>query len=232
MPLDLDEIQLDRFVIHNDKLRPLLRGEGVTVGHIFELVTSRREGLIARIRVRGFEVRTMADRIAALPSLPDVAPPGEPGVRALASNKERYAIFDTVELRWRDLPTETVFGKAAVRVPDQLALRRRKGRGKSDYYVATLVRKELINLLPRSETDALLHAYAQLQRLGLQRPINAVRRVDGLFVDRHQATLPQPHSETLALLAHGKAEAWTFSKAALDLAREVFATLGLDLIHE
>ena len=219
-------------MIHNDKLRPLLRGEGVTVGRIFELITWRREGLIARIRARGFEVRTIADRLRALPGLPDVAPPGEPGIRALASNKERYSIFDMQTLRWSDLQPETVFGKLAVRVRDNVALRRRKGRGKGDFYRSALVRNELINLLPCTETDALLHAYAQLGQLGSHPRIAAVRRVDGMFVDRRQATLPTPHSDILALLAHGKAEVWTFPKAVLDLAGEVFATLGIELIRE
>jgi len=229
MPLDLDEIQPDRFVIHNDKLRPLLRGEGVTAGRFFELVTWRRDGLIARLRMRGFEIRTIADRIAALPGLPDVAPPGELGVRALASNKERYAMFDEATLRWRELSVETIDGQAAVRVHDNVALRRRKGRGKGDYYLSALVRGAQINLLPRTETDALLHAYAQLGRRGSQPQIAAVRRVDGMFVDRRQLTLPTPHSDALLLLAHGKAEAWTFPKAALGLAGEVFAKLGIQL---
>ena len=93
------------------------------------------------------------------------------------------------------------------------------------------MRNEQINLLPCTETDALLHAYAQLEQLGSHPRLAAVRRVDGMYVDG-QATLPTPHSDILALLAHGKAEVWTFPKAVLDLAGEVFATLGIELIRE
>lgn len=213
-------------MIHNDKLRPLLRDEGVTVGRFFELVTWRREGLIARIRTRGFEVRTIGDRIRKLPGLPDAAPPGAWGGRPLANSKERYGIFDAAALRWRDLEAETADGRTAVRVRDNVPLRRRKGRGHADYYIAVLVRDEQINLLPCTETDALLHAYAQLAS---PPRITAVRRVDGVFVDRRQALLPAPHADTLVLLAHGKGEPWTFPKTVLDLARDVFATLALEL---
>src|SRR4028119_779934 len=94
-PPDLDEIRPDRFIINNDKLRPVLRGEGVTVGKFFELVTWRREGLIGRIRMRGFNVRTLEDRVAAPRGIKSIEPPGPEGVRVLHQPKERIAHFDS-----------------------------------------------------------------------------------------------------------------------------------------
>ncbi len=49
---DLDEIAPNTFIIHNDKVRLVLRGEGVTIGHTFQLVSPRRFGLLGRLKMR------------------------------------------------------------------------------------------------------------------------------------------------------------------------------------
>lgn len=229
---DLDEIRPDRFVINNAKVRPILKGEGVVVGKFFELVTWRRDGLIARIRERGFNVRTIRDRIAALPVIEQVRPPGEAGIRLLTNAKERIAVFDRAELRWRDVPPFEQGGKLAVQLRDGVALRRRKSRGHADYYITIQVVNDQINLLPASETTALLHAYGQIASLGPPARVRFYERGDVYIVPERQAILPPAHHEVLNLLTREKAERWTFPKAIAELVEDVFATLQIHLEPE
>jgi len=226
--IDLDEIWPERFLIHNDKLKPLLRGEGVTVGMFFELVSWRREGWLARLRSRGFNVRTLQDRVAVLPAISPVPPLGDEGVRLLGSAKERIALFDGDQLRWKELPIIEHNGKAAVRVRDGAAVRRRKSRGQPEYHIATLVHGNQINLSPRNETNALLHTYAHL---GQQGPVvvRLVEQEDVYLVPHEQAVLPPPHRELLDLLAYDKKARWAFSKPVIKLVEAVFDKLGIQL---
>lgn len=226
MNIDLDEIRPDRFVIHNDKVRPLLKGEGVTVGKFFELGTWRRDGLIARIRERTFNVRTIPDRIAGLAAI-EPQPLGAEGVRVLSQAKERIATFDRAELRWHDLPPEPVDGRMVVRLRAGQALRRRKSRGKGDYYLATVSGQGEINLLPVGETQAVLHGYAELALAGpvvLRYTVAA----ETIHIARHAIVLPPPHQAVLELLTL-EAPPWTLPTTSLPLATEIFARLGVTL---
>lgn len=215
-------------MIHNAKITPWLRGEGVTAGKFFELGTWRRDGLMARLRERGFNVRTIPDRIAALRAIEPVRPLGAQGVRALSQAKERIATFDRDELRWRDLPLEQADGRTIVRLRAGQALRRRKSRGKGDYYLATLSAQGEINLLPVSETEALLYAYAQLAQ---DAPITLryATQDDMIELPRRTMELPAPHQAALDLLTLDKAPAWSFPSANLAPVREIFAKLGIQL---
>lgn len=228
MTIDLDEIRLDRFVIHNDKVRPLLRGEGVTAGRFFELVTWRREGLLARIRERGFNVRSIPDRIAALPGIAPVPPLGPEGVRLLAQ-KERVANFDRASLQWRELPTVEHNGKPAVRLRVGEAVRRRRSRGPGDYYLLAPGTAEQVNLRPVTETHALVHAYALIAQSTTPAVLRFVEHTDTYLIAQAQATLPPPHRELLQLLTIEKAEPWTIAKSAAPLAEAVYAKLGVML---
>lgn len=80
-PADLEEVRPDLFVVHNPAAGPVLRGEGLREGDRFRLTSWRREGLVARLRDRGFVVLTLTDQIAALPPLPVAPSPGEPFTR-------------------------------------------------------------------------------------------------------------------------------------------------------
>lgn len=228
MNIDLDEIRPDRFVIHNDKIKPWLKGEGVTIGKFFELGTWRRDGLLARLRERGFNIRTIDDRIAGLGAIGAVEPPGAEGVRALSQAKERIATFDAAELRWRDLPIEQVDNRAVVRLRAGEPLRRRKSRGQGEFYIATHSQQDQINLLPVHETEALLRAYAQRALAG---PIRLRYTIhdDTIHVPQQAILLPTPHRTVLELIALDKAPAWTFPLAALPLATTIFAKLGITL---
>lgn len=225
--IDFDEIRPDRFVIHNDKVRGLLRGEGVTSGKFFELGTWRREGLIARIRERGFNVRTIADRIGALPRVGDVAPPGTIGVRVLSQSNERIATFDRETLRWREQPVQTEGGRSIVRLPGNVAVRRRRGRGAANYFLTAPLPGGQLNLQPVTETDALIHAYAQIATYDPPAVLHFSTVDDAYIVPQQQAILPPPHAQTLDLLSHHKPQRWTFPRSWAHLAEDVFATLGI-----
>lgn len=226
MNIDLDEIRPDRFVIHNDKIRPLLKGEGVTVGKFFELGTWRRDGLIARLRERTFNVRTIDDRIAGLGAI-EPQPLGGEGMRVLSQAKERIATFDREELRWRDVPMEQVDGQSIVRLRAGQALRRRKSRGKGDYYLATLSGQSEINLLPVGETQAVLYGYAEIS---LDGPVvlHYSATAETTHLAQRTIVLPPPHQSVLELLTL-QGPPWTFPATALPLATEIFARLGVTL---
>lgn len=226
MNIDLDEIRPDRFVIHNDKIKPLLKGEGVTVGKFFELGTWRRDGLIARLRERTFNVRTIDDRIAGLGAI-EPQPLGAEGVRMLSQAKERIATFERDGLRWRDVPVEQVDGRSVVRLRAGQALRRRKSRGKGDYYLATLAGQNEINLLPVAETLAVLHGYAEL---ALARPVvlHYTVAAETILLPQRTITLPSPHQAVLDLLIL-PGPPWTFPATSLGMVAEIFARLGVTL---
>lgn len=229
MNIDFDEIRPDRFIIHNDKVRPFLRGEGVTVGKFFDLVTWRRDGLIARIRNGGFNVRTLADRLAALREISAVGAPEGEGIRPLSTAKERIATFDRSTLRWRDVPMITHNGKPAVKLHGNVALRRRKSRGKPDFYISALIRDDQINLLPVSETEALLHAYGQIAASDQPAIARFWEQPDAYVVPSDQLLLPPPHAALLDLLSADKQTRWTFPSTSAGLVEAVFAKLGIEL---
>src|SRR5262245_33377616 len=115
-PADLEEIAPNRFLVHNARANALLKSEGTIAGRLFELTTWRRDGLIARLRDRGFEVRTLADRLESLPSPPAPPPLGGPGWRPLASAIEHFSHFDLRRLRWHPLAPEARDGTSGVTI--------------------------------------------------------------------------------------------------------------------
>jgi hypothetical protein len=208
----------------------LLRGEGVTIGKFFELVTWRREGLIGRIRDRGFNVRTLADRVAALRGIEHpVQPLGAEGIRLLSHPKEHIAIFDRAQLHWQDLRVIEHGGKPAVRLSAGAALRRRKGRGHADYYIATLSHDNQINLLPTKEVSALLRAYGQIAQSEQPAVVHYSAGEETYLIPQRQALLPPPHRDLLQMLSHEKVEPWTVPASAFEYAQATFAKLGIQL---
>ena len=228
-PPDLDEIRPDRFVINNEKVRPLLRGEGERDGIFFHLQSSRREGWIARVRIAGFNVRTLQDRVDALPSIKRDVALGPEGLRPLSTARERIAGWDPDLLRWRDLPVVAANGRPAVRLLANEPIRRRRSRGGGDFFIAVAEQPERIGLRPVAEKDAIMHAYAILASRGRPPVLRFVATSDGYFVPDGRALLPAPHRETLELLDRDGAERWTFGHAQAPLAQQVFAKLGIEL---
>lgn len=58
-PYDIDEIAPGRFMVRDPRANTLLKREGDLEGRLFTLRSWRREGLLARLRERGFRVRTL-----------------------------------------------------------------------------------------------------------------------------------------------------------------------------
>ena len=231
-PPDLDEIRWDLFVVNNEKVRPFLRGEGEREGKFFRLQTWRREGWVARLRAAGFNVRTLADRVASLKQIERDIELGPEAVHMLATAREQWAAWDRERLRWRDLSTESQDGGRIVRVRLNESLRRRKSRGGGDFFIAVPERSGRAGLRPVKETDALLHAYALMASTGAPASLRFRQTEAGPFVASDHALLPQPHRDALDLLALEDAPKWTFGSDQTALAEEVFHRLGIDLTPE
>ncbi len=225
MPVDLDEVRPNRFLIHNLKTKAVLRGEGVTVGNIFELTGWRREGLLARLRMRGFTVRTIDDRIATLPPLPVPVPYGDLVMRDLQHPKERYARFDQVEIRWINVKAEE--GARQVQIGAGWVLQRRRGRGHADHYLATQEKPDRIGLLPLSETGAIMMGYAQATADG-ERTLRLEVVDDGHRLPS-DLLLPPPHREVLKAIGDRVRGTTIISPAGLEQAQRLFETLKLIL---
>jgi hypothetical protein len=231
-PPDLDEFRPDRFVISNEKVRPLLRGEGERDGHFFHLQSARREGWLARLRAAGFNVRTLADRVRSLPGLRDDIRIGAEGIRELATARERIAAWDPDRLRWRDLPVREQDGRHVVVLRVNEAIRRRRSRTGGEFFITAAERGDRIGLVPVSETDALLHAYGALAVSGQPAVVYFGLADGGYTVASDQALLPAPHREVLDHLADDDAPPWLFGDAEAPFAEQVFDKLHIELRPE
>lgn len=225
--LDLDEIAPGRFLIHNPRAQLLLKGEGTIAGRLFEQTSWRREGLLARLRERELHVRTLDDRIAALPAPPDDPPPIERlGWRALATPLEQFSHFDLRALGWRAVAPTLRENTPGVALYGGWPLRRRKGRGNTSYYLALSERGGGIGLRPLDETQALLAGFAQALALD-PRPLLAERRDAMLLLP--EVELPPAYRATLALLTGPDADAPLVDERAWPFAQALFGRLGIQL---
>jgi hypothetical protein len=227
-PIDFDEIAPNRFLIHDPRVRGLIKDEGTIEGRTFTLTSWRREGLLARLREREFRVRTIADRLAALPGPPEPPPIGQLGWRPLASPIEQISHFDLRNLRWHPIAAEVRDGVSRVPIYDGWVLRRRKGRGPASYYLAFAERRSGIGLRPLDETKAILTGYAQALALD-DRPLLAERDGDRLLLP--QIVLPAPYQEMLRTIAENGTGGWLVDQKSWPLAQELFARLGMRLVE-
>jgi hypothetical protein len=219
-PADLEELRPGRFVLHNPAIGPTLRGEGTREGDRFTLTSQRREGLLARLRGRGFSVLSLADQIAALPAPPAITPLGPSHAHTLAAG-ERVATFTGVPPTWQPAPATTTRPNAVSLCEGQV-IRRRKGRGPGAYY---LVARD--GLRPLSEDAALRHGYALAAHDGPV-PLVANPISEGhLLAD---LPLPAAHQNLLGRIATRQRQGWLVTSAdELDLAAALLARLGLEL---
>jgi hypothetical protein len=224
--LDFEEIAPNRFMLHNPHTRVLLKGEGTIAGRLFELTTWRRDGLLARLRERGFKVRTLADMTAALPALPPPPPIGGAGWRPLASTIEQFSHFDLRNLRWRPLAPEQRDGVNGVMVCAGWVLRRRKGRGAASYYLALAERGGGIGLRALDETTALVSGYAQAAALD-DRPLLAGRHDQQIVLP--DVDLPPAHVAVLRRVATESDKELLVDERGWELAQAVFGKLGVRL---
>jgi hypothetical protein len=222
----LEEIAPGRFLIHDPQVSRLLKGEGTLSGRLFELTTWRREGLLARLRGRGFKVLTLADLAASLPGPPSPPPIGGPGWRQLSSAIEQISRFDLLNLRWHPLELEISDGAPGVTIYDGWVLRRRKGRGAASFYLAIRERGGGVGLQPLDETSAILAGYAQALALD-DRPLLVERRGDRMLLP--QVMLPPPHRSLLLRVATEGEQGLLVDESGWPLAQEVFEKLGVRL---
>lgn len=222
---DVEEVSPGRFRIRDGRARPLLKGEGELTNQLFVLHSWRRTGLMARLRAIGLSVLTLDDQIAALPSLPPPPRDDRIGWRALVSPQERYSAFDLEQLTWQPAAPTMHNGAAGVSFVHGHPIRRRKGHGPPDFYLAQVTPTGSLELRPRSEHQAVLHGYACAAPLNLQ--IEAVQEQAGWRLPPME--LPAPH---LALLGRlGATEApLLIPTASQELAVAVLERLGLTLI--
>jgi hypothetical protein len=222
----LEEITPGRFLVHDPQVSGLIKGEGTLSGRLFELTTWRREGLLARLRGRGFKVLTLADLAAGLPAPPPPPPIGGPGWRPLSSAIEQISHFDLRNLRWRILEPETRGGAPGVTIYDGWVLRRRKGRGAASFYRAARERGGGVGLRPLDETVAILVGYAQALALD-DRPLLAERQGDHILLP--DVELPPPHRALLRRVAKEGEEGLLVDDRGWPLAQDVFGRLGVGL---
>lgn len=226
---DLDEIAPDRFLILNPHVQSIIKHEGVISGRMFELTGWRRAGLLARLRERGFSVRTLADRVAALPAPPAAVPIGAAGWRSQARLTEQLSYFDPQLLGWHPIAAEERAGASGMAIRDGWVLRRRKGRGAASYYLAQLDRTGGIGLRPLGEASAVLLGLAQARAYDA-RPLLAGRRGEQLLLP--QIELPPAYRSLLELIAQADDGHYVLERGGWPFAEAIFARLGFDLSIE
>lgn len=219
-PYDLDELAPGRFIIRDPRAITLLKTEGDLEGRMFTLRSWRREGLLARLRERGFRVRTLDDRVRALPEPPPAPPIGAAVWRPLASD-ERWSMFDPRRLDWVPLEVELRDQAPGVLVRAGCVVRRRRGRRAPVFAVAG----PGMALYPVDETEALLLGYAQAAEYA---PVLRARK-DGERVILPPHPLPRPQRDFLRGLALDGADGLVIASGAWPLAQEVYAGLGIRL---
>jgi hypothetical protein len=219
---DIDEIAPGRFIVRDTRANTLLKREGDLEGRLFTLRSWRREGLLARLRERGFRVRTLEDRIRALPSLPPPSPVGNASWHPLPDD-ERWSVFDPQHLDWVPLTEETRNGVIGCVVRQGQVIRRRRGRGVPRYALVMAG----ATLCTIDETEALLRGYAQATA-----PVLAGQR-NGERIALPSRPLPPPHHGLLRSLAVDSiGDRLVIAPDAWPLAQAVYARLGVRLMLE
>jgi hypothetical protein len=224
--VSLEEISPGRFLVHDPQAQGLLKGEGMFSGRLFEMTTWRREGLLARLRERGFKVLTLADLVAGLPTPPVPPPIGGPGWRPLSSAIEQISHFDLRNLRWRALEPELHDDIAGVTIYDGWALRRRKGRGAASFYLAARERAGGVGLRPLDETQAVLIGYAQALAHD-DRPLLVEWHGDLMLLP--DVELPPPYRAVLRRITQEGDVGLLVDQKGWPLAQDVFGRLGVRL---
>lgn len=221
---DLEEIRPHIFLIHDPRVKATIKGEGTINGQRFELTSWRRDGLMARLRDRGFNVRTLADQVEMLPNPPQNAPIGGEIKRSLATRIERFSYFDALALSWVAIEPVEENDRQIVTLRDGWVVRRRKGRGASDYYTVFAERTGGAGLRPIDDSKALLMGYAQATG-ARERDITAHRTEKHYLLP--DILLPPAYKTVLSRIAEHNKDGWRVHERGWPLVQELFAKLGL-----
>jgi hypothetical protein len=222
----MEELRPNYFLVRENRARHILKGEGKLDEKTFTLTTWRRDGLLARLRDNGFTVYTLEDRVDALPGLPPPLPIG-PEVTRPVNNIERISYFDMLALTWVPVDAVAVEGQKQVTLRAGWLIRRRKGRGEASFYKVFAERTGGAGLTATDETTALMLGYAQARR---KRPPLVVQpHGEGWLLP--DLELPPPHRSLMERLAERRDGGWYVDNRVADLAGEVYAKLGLELVE-
>lgn len=215
--IDFEEIAPDQFVVRHPQLRGLLKDEGNLRGMLFELTTWRRDGLIARLRSRSYRVLTLADAIAALPTLPH--PPESGGDRWYpVGTNDLISWFDPHQLDWQPLNAHDHQGKRGTWIAVGQVVRRRQGRGPARY--AVVLRSG--ELAARDESAALLLGYALAVPYTLVAPASDQPNTWQL----PPIALPPPHRDLMHKIAVEHNSAFVIDDRSWELAVALVDRLG------
>ncbi len=223
--VDFEEVRFRQFIVRNQGMYRILKGEGVFNGHIFKLTTWRSDGLFARLRESGFVVKSLADQVANLPGGPPAARIGE-AVFYISQGHERYSYFDALALEWVPLELEQHKEQLGVWLRSGWVVRRWRNRGVVSYGNVILLRTGHVRFDTLSEVDALLAGYAQC--VLVDRPaLNVYVEQKHYYVP--DIVLPAHHYEVMTRLADKTEQGWKVEKRVWPLARKVYEKLGLQL---
>jgi len=191
----------------------------VREGDRFTLTSQRRDGLLARLRARGFSVISLADRMSALPSLPAAIPTGTMHLLPLAAH-ERVSIFRGAPPGWQPV-TATDPPPHRVQLYEGWIIWKRKGRGPGSYYLV-----ERGGLRPLSRDKALLQGYAQI---GAHTHVLDVVPNDQGEIALPDLPLPHDYAIVLGRIATYHDNHWLIAATDLRLVAMLLGRLGYAL---
>jgi hypothetical protein len=213
------------FIIHTSAVRPFIKSEGIITGNRFVLTGWRRDGMLARLRIQGFTVRTLDDEIDALPDLPRVQLPSETCAYVM-SRKERYSFFDPQQRDWAAIePADDEPPVLLLR--ENWIIRRRRGRGAPDYARVHCERGRS-SLISLDDAAALLEGYAQAAQLD-HPALHATFQGDTCSLPHVE--LPSLHRSLMQRIGTPAPDTgWQVDRRGWPLARRLYAALGIELI--
>lgn len=226
----LEEIRPHCFFVRDMRAYWLLKSEGTMRGTVFELTSWRRAGLLARLEANGFVVNTLDDQIATLPALPPAEPIGET-CRRLIKRTERLSYFDPYALAWVPLEADQQVTSPTLMLYAGWVVRQRQGRGPVSFARVICEADTRASLVALTETQALLHGYAQAQHV-TRPPIAVTHDTTTEYYHIPLLPLPPPHHYLLRRLCHAARNGWQADHISWPLVCNVYQRLGLSLSEQ
>lgn len=224
----LEEFAPNRFLIHDTRVMPFLRGEGVVTGNRFELQSWRREGLFGRIEQRGMWVLSLEEQIALLPPLPRLPAVAEPLIH-LASSRERWSIYDPATRAWQACDTHDHMGQQIVTIKRGALLSRRSGRSAAAFVYCRALNQRKYELQALTADKALWFMLAQSQ--GCAPALSVQRQPDQSYVCQLPELPADVHAVCERFATYQRAQRqWIFADGVAPLVDAVMQHIGIELI--